>query len=476
MLRAWILFCLLPIVAAGQVSIYNNGVEITIDSSSALTVGGSFTATNGGVIKNNGTLQISGDWNNNSSTGLFTDSSGHITFIGGNAQYIGGLYPSNFKNLTINKSGGYVILNNNNNKVTGSLELQNGDIILGAYTLILDTNAVISGNPGEDSYVKAYGTGMLRKNFSDTGSFEFPVGGTDYYTPFTVYLSAATFGGNDFFAVNVTDGAHFYVNHYDYLNRYWTLNSGGFSDVEYEVEMIYHDSDVYGDEAVILCQFYDGDWNLEDITDTAANILNTDGPLVGLPSFIDFTGAGPVFLPVSLLYFRANWEDNKVALAWATAVEQNNDYFLVEKSSDASEFRTIKKVNGAGTVSTASSYFTYDEQPGKGKIYYRLKQVDLNGAYAYSPVEVVEIPEDQHHISYNLAENTVTISIPGTSGLTKLVLYDLNGRIVFSTNFASDNNSGSKQIQLPASLPASVYLVSLKTEKGTVINKKILKQ
>ena len=475
MLRTLMIFCLLPIMAAGQVSIFNNGVEITIDSSTSFTVSGSFTATNGGMVRNNGTLEISGDWSNNSSTGLFTDSTGHIAFIGGNAQYIGGLFPSNFKNLTINKSGGYVILNNNNNTVTGSLELQNGYLILGAYTLIIDSNAIIYGNPGEDSYVKAYGTGMLRKNFSDTGSFEFPVGGTDYYTPFTVYLSDATFSGNDFFAVNVTDGAHFYVNHYDYLNRYWTLNSGGFADVEYEVEMTYHESDVYGDEAVILCQFYDGDWNLEAITDTAANLLNSAGPLIGLPSFIDFTGAGPVFLPVSLLYFRANWEDNKVALAWATAVEQNNDYFLVERSSNATEFRTIKKVNGAGTTSAESTYFTYDEHPGKGKIYYRLKQVDLNGAFAYSPVEVVEIKEDRNRISYNIDENSLIIHFAGSTGISEVILYDLNGRVVFSTSVTNVDNE-TYQIKLPASFAPSIYFVSVKNESGTVINGKILKQ
>lgn len=90
-------------------------------------------------------------------------------------------------------------------------------------------------------------------------------------------------------------------------------------------------------------------------------------------------------LPVSLVDFYGNENDCQMVLNWLTESEQNNDYFEIEKSKDGRDFETIGKESGAGNSSTFQHYKFVDPIPSSGN-YYRLKQVDFDGAYSYSPV------------------------------------------------------------------------------------------
>lgn len=91
-------------------------------------------------------------------------------------------------------------------------------------------------------------------------------------------------------------------------------------------------------------------------------------------------------LPVELLYFNAGAENNsKVKCTWSTASELNNEYFAIERSRDGINFEEIGKVQGAGNSSTALQY-EYDDLEPCSMAYYRLKQVDFDGAHSYSSI------------------------------------------------------------------------------------------
>lgn len=98
---------------------------------------------------------------------------------------------------------------------------------------------------------------------------------------------------------------------------------------------------------------------------------------------------GPAPLPVTLLDFTAQAQPPGVALAWHTAHEQHSAYFAIERSADGQAFTEIGRVAAAGTSSQAHSYAFYDPLPLGGTSYYRLRQVDLDGSFQYSPVRVV---------------------------------------------------------------------------------------
>jgi hypothetical protein len=107
----------------------------------------------------------------------------------------------------------------------------------------------------------------------------------------------------------------------------------------------------------------------------------------------DDTGAGEtslITLPVTLTRFTATAEKGQVLLTWATATEENNAYFQVERSLDGLNFSAIGQVKGHGTTNQAQQYSFRDVKPVTGTLYYRLKQVDLNGDSELSPVKAVK--------------------------------------------------------------------------------------
>lgn len=94
-------------------------------------------------------------------------------------------------------------------------------------------------------------------------------------------------------------------------------------------------------------------------------------------------------LPVELVAFELELKQDKVNLLWTTASEINNDYFEIQKSQDGFVFQTIAHVNGNGNTTQSFDYAFKDQLEQSGNYYYRLKQVDFDGTYAYSEVEFV---------------------------------------------------------------------------------------
>ena len=94
-------------------------------------------------------------------------------------------------------------------------------------------------------------------------------------------------------------------------------------------------------------------------------------------------------LPVNLLHFQGEMHQEHVLLRWATASEENNDHFIIERSSDAVEYSTIGTMSGSGTKSEVSFYSMIDKKPLNGIIYYRLSQVDYDGKMeVFNPIVV----------------------------------------------------------------------------------------
>jgi len=147
-------------------------------------------------------------------------------------------------------------------------------------------------------------------------------------------------------------------------------------------------------------------------------------------------------LPITLINFEATTRNKEVLLSWATASELNNEGFEIQRSVDGENFYKIGWINGAGTIETNMDYsFSDKELKSNVLYYYRLKQMDFNGEFSYSPVANAKINGDQmievgtiypNPLSYELlnafgqkiaaqvqtiSEGLNTISIP-TSGLS----------------------------------------------------------
>jgi Secretion system C-terminal sorting domain len=163
-------------------------------------------------------------------------------------------------------------------------------------------------------------------------------------------------------------------------------------------------------------------------------------------------------LPVELINFTAEKKDQQsVMLQWQTKSELNNDFFVIQHSSDGSTWHDKFKVSGAGNSSSTISYGQLDETPNLNANYYRLKQVDFNGDFEYSDVRYVNFAAQQISVFPNPADGHITIT--GVSGALEFVhVRNVLGQLVESVT--ASQGSGDDQVNLDISLlPAGVYFV-----------------
>ncbi|MFN4144839.1 MAG: hypothetical protein ACK4GN_03370 [Runella sp.] len=103
-------------------------------------------------------------------------------------------------------------------------------------------------------------------------------------------------------------------------------------------------------------------------------------------------------LPVEWTYFRGQHFENQAQLSWETAWERNASHFEVQRSSDLKEFVTLDIIKASGDTRTQSRYVYTDVSPLPGLNYYRLRQVDKDGAFSFSKIIAVNIDLQQPQI------------------------------------------------------------------------------
>lgn len=124
-------------------------------------------------------------------------------------------------------------------------------------------------------------------------------------------------------------------------------------------------------------------------------------------------------LPVELTLFEAQSLGNEVHLIWTTATEVQNYGFEIERSDDGTTWNTIGFVQGNGNSNSAKQYAYSDVKiHGFPVLYYRLKQIDTDGTFAYSPtIRVINTVSMTAHLEQNYPnpfnpETVINISLP----------------------------------------------------------------
>ncbi|RCR71374.1 T9SS C-terminal target domain-containing protein [Larkinella punicea] len=107
----------------------------------------------------------------------------------------------------------------------------------------------------------------------------------------------------------------------------------------------------------------------------------------------DFTVSSNGTLPVELAYFRGTAERNGNQLSWETVWERGTSHFVIERSTDAKEFGAIGQVTAVGNAASKRLYTFTDGEPLAGTSYYRLRQVDHDGASQVSKMVFVSRSE-----------------------------------------------------------------------------------
>ncbi|MEO0775275.1 MAG: T9SS type A sorting domain-containing protein [Bacteroidota bacterium] len=168
--------------------------------------------------------------------------------------------------------------------------------------------------------------------------------------------------------------------------------------------------------------------------------------------------------PVELMSFVGERQDDAVALNWETATETNNDHFMVERSVDGKNFSAIGKVAGAFTAYSNQNYDFEDANPPQApELFYRLRQVDIDGAFTFS--EVINIEGWAIKEGFELFPNPATTNVvlqPAEAFREEATLevFDIFGRLLRSEVLAPDQPYYDLNVN---ALPQGSYLISVRT-------------
>ncbi len=180
-------------------------------------------------------------------------------------------------------------------------------------------------------------------------------------------------------------------------------------------------------------------------------------------------------LPVEFLFFRGFADDCKAQLHWATATEQDNSHFIVEKSTDGRNFQEIGKVDGQGTTAEEQYYSFIDKRLRSEKTYYRLKQVDYDGTYSYSNIAVISLKKDSPCFNPlgtgfvqpnpNFGQFQFIVSLEEGLEGTEFIMTDLLGKQLSISK--ANLEAGSNQIELDITdFSPGTYFLTVKPRKG----------
>ncbi len=180
-------------------------------------------------------------------------------------------------------------------------------------------------------------------------------------------------------------------------------------------------------------------------------------------------------LPVELLYFKSNDTQTINELVWQTATETNNHHFELEKSADALNFTSLATINSKEIAGNSMSQKNYTYADVACKAYYRLKQVDNDGAYKYH--NIIYIDNDEKNDIPTISPNPATseIVIKSNTDLPLVIrLIDVSGREVLTEQTDVTTNNLINVINLSL-LKNGMYFLSIYNGYKTYQHK-IIKQ
>ena len=399
------------------------------------------------------TLQVRGDWANNGGTATLN---GAVQFGGSTAQTIGGSASTAFGAVLVNKPAGSLTLGRDL-AIGTSLTLTSGTLTTATYKVALGPTATL--NETETAYVggtvettRDLSTAGTGSSFGGLGVTLTPAAGSAALPGSTLVRrvtgSPATGVGSSvgiarYFDINPAVDAGLNVT---LVFNYFERELNGIPEAN--LRLFKSDAGATGPWAAVPGATYDASGNTVTKTNIASLSIWTLG-----------NSAAP--LPVELTSFTATAEGPAARLRWATASERNSAYFGIERSLDGQTFAPIGQRPGQGSKASPTAYTYLDDLLPVSALahlrYYRLRQVDLDGTFAYSPVRVVQgagAPAGSLLLWPNPARTAVQVS--GLPAATPVQVLDALGRLVAT---ATTDATGAGQLVLPPGLATGVYVV-----------------
>ena len=371
-------------------------------------------------------ITIGGDWN----------------FVGSTNQRITGI--SQFENLTINKSSGEVLLDNDIS-VTGNITMTNGNINLNGNILDLSTTGSIIGETNTNKLYSTSPTSYIKVTRT--------IGSGVSINPGNIGLSLVTtnaLGSTEIRRRNeIVDVGSSNMSIDRVYSVFPTTNNGSLNAT---LNVNYFNSELNGLDENSLVTYRrptpSSPWVNKSGINTQTTLAGGGTGIVQNLNWMEFSevtlAADADPLPIELLNFEVICYSDNVRALWTTASEENNDYFTLERSNNGITWEVIGNMPGAGNSTMFINYSYEDLKPYRGVGYYRLSQTDYDGeTKTFNTASTNCTPEYSGLISvYPNPSNDIFIILLDKSLLTgnkSVKIYDLSGALIQTFENVKDN-------------------------------------
>jgi len=194
---------------------------------------------------------------------------------------------------------------------------------------------------------------------------------------------------------------------------------------------------------------------------------------------LSYSKGGSTILPVTLSAYSAalSADQSQVTVSWTTTMEENNRYFILQRSGDGQQYTDLDTI-AAANLASGHAYSYTDAAPLPGNDLYRLAQVDLDGKTTLFRVLSVTVSTENRpslRLGPNPADNTLYLRFvqPG-QGMLALSLSDVGGKILRSWKFQKQTTGWDQAIDL-GNLPAGNYFIRLQSGNYNTVQQFIKK-
>jgi hypothetical protein len=474
-------------------NLFDNTIVIT--GGANITMSGNLLLTSGELNASSRTINVGGDFTNNS---IFTRATSTIGFTGSAAvQNIGGLSPIIFNNVTINKASGRAqlmvdasmsgtmtltsgIMNTNNFTYTmNGTSSSFAGIVFGAARTSFISTAQSSGADGISGGLKIQSIGTGGR----TGNVVFPVGNS-----FTSYnaVQINNTGTSDNFTVNVTAGVPPGASAPDCVNRTWNIGEDvpGGTTATLAMQWNASQENISFIRAVARVFHTDGtqvDFAGSPTAASGSDPYNVSGaPVGGFTTFSPYgVGSNLVVLPVSLNNISAKVISSGVEVRWQNVSEREVKQYFVERSSDGRNFQSVSSQTAVYNNGSVADYRWIDNASASGDVFYRIKAEDISGRTTISSVVRVR-KNTQPFISINpnpVQDREMNLNMNSLpEGKYSLVVADAQGRVIMNTSVTTDGSFKVIRVSLPSAVTKGFYMLKMNSETGSQFSQKFLVQ
>ncbi len=466
----------------------NSNVSVTVNGNIDIQ-GGQFDASNGGTGTGTSSLFVKGNLTNAgtikaTSTGSTANS---IEFNGTALQSFtpGTIASSDLLSFKINNTvanvtvlGPLTLPSNLNAKLTltaGHLDMGNNLL----YVQNPATNAIVGGT------LPSHILGKLRRATNSTGTYLFPVSSSaSELASVKIYPAAAT--GTDFQVQFVRPNTYPRTNAdmpsgiTGISNYYWDISRPA-GTVNADLNFTYGSlagNTLTASDVRVLHWNGTSPWDNLGGTDGGGNSVD----VTGVTTFSPFTlGSNSQVLPVSLLNFSGVRNGGACMLKWVATTDKEAKGFYVERSTDGRSFSTVAFIAANATSNSSQPVdYSYTDNAGAGKLYYRLLMIANSGNGKYSSVLMLAANQNLLFAIAGLYPNpvikTLNIQVQAPfAGKVRMFCIDVSGRTVIEKEIPVQPGVNAMEVDI-ATLSKGTYWLQVRLADGQSCQQTFSKQ